>query len=88
MSKSCVDTYALRERAGVREYKGSSYFMHVPKRLRLRIFNKSKKPNVGWVSDSVTQHLQVVVGLRCTNPTLIFRTWLKAPIRRRSLLSE
>ncbi len=41
------------------------------KRLRLRVFNKSKKSNVGWVSDSVTQHLQAVVGLRYSNPTYI-----------------
>ena len=27
---TCVDTYAHRERVGVRGYKWSSYFMHVP----------------------------------------------------------
>ena len=28
---SCVDTYALRERVGVRGYECSSYFVLVPK---------------------------------------------------------
>ena len=55
------------------------------KRLRLHIFNQSKSLMLGYdcmdaggramqdqlPSNSVTQHLQAVVGLRCTNPTYI-----------------